>query len=209
MILLCRCKELLIRSLSDHFPYYKKTAHCHELYLHNLLSIIEYEPSLRSDILHLIISKLIILDVNAPREDIEAAENDVDMFEMDEDVEEGRDRMKHPIAHTLDVCMDKILNYFILECHDLQSGQISWDKTKELYQDVIMIFDKVILPTYNIHHVQFVMFSLCTFKSTITEAFLNYLWKKVCSPSVASVMRQTAVCYIASLIARATFVPVM
>lgn len=74
---------------------------------------------------------------------------------------------------------------------------------------MVLVFDKVILPTYNIHHVQFVMFSLCSFKSTVTEGFLNYLWKKVCSPDVASVYRQTAVSYIASLIARAAFVPVM
>lgn len=74
---------------------------------------------------------------------------------------------------------------------------------------MISIFDKVILPTYNIHHVQFVMFSLCSFNLTITEGFLNYLWKNVCSPNVASVHRQSAVSYISSLVARATFVPVM
>lgn len=74
---------------------------------------------------------------------------------------------------------------------------------------MISVFDTVILPTYNIHHVQFVMFCLCSYKSTITEGFLNYLWKKVNSPNVASVYRQTAVIYIGSLVARATFIPVM
>lgn len=99
-----------------------------------MLLVFEYEPKLRLDILHLILSKLIVLDVNASRDEIEAAENqcDVDMFEMDEDYTEGdnTDRMKHGVAHTLDVCMDKLLNYFILECHDLQTGQLSWEKAK-------------------------------------------------------------------------------
>lgn len=72
---------------------------------------------------------------------------------------------------------------------------------------MISIFDKVILPTYNTHHVQFVMFVLCSIKSSLTEAFLNYLWKKVCNPSVASVIRQASVNYLASLIARAKYVP--
>lgn len=156
-----------------------------------------------------------MFDVNASREKIVAAEEncDVDMFLMDEDLEgeasNASDRMKDVLAHTLDVCMDKVFNYLILECHNLQTGQLDWEKAKSLYHDVISIFDTVILPTYNIHHVQFVMFMLCSFKSTFTEGFLNHLWKKVCSPNVPSVYRQTAVSYIASLVARATFVPLV
>lgn len=92
---------------------------------------------MRLDILHLIFSKLIVLDVNAPREDIDAAEYDseVDMFAMDEEheVTDGN-RMRHQVAHTLDVCMDKLLNFFILECHDLSTGQLSWEKTKGEYR---------------------------------------------------------------------------
>lgn len=120
-----------MKSIKSHYPYFRKSAHFHELYLHNLLLIIEYEPKLRLDILHLIISKLIVLDVNAPREEIVTAENDCDvvMFEMDEDYVHDN-KMKHLVAHTLDICMDKLLNYFILECHDVQTGQLSWEKAK-------------------------------------------------------------------------------
>lgn len=72
---------------------------------------------------------------------------------------------------------------------------------------MLVVFDKVLLPTYNIHHVQFIMFLLCSFKTTITEAFLNYLWKKVCAPNIPFVHRHTAVVYIASLVARGSFIP--
>lgn len=51
------------------------------------------------------------------------------------------------------------------------------------------------------------MFALCALKPTLTEAFLNFLWKKVCNPNVAIVLRQSAVTYIASLVARGLFVP--
>lgn len=218
ILIFYRCKDLLIKSITNQYPYIKKPAHYHELYLYNLFLIIDYEPQLRLDILHLIFSRLIVLDVNAPREEIVAAEENCDvdnMFPMDDDDFDAEEednnakRMKHGVAHTLDVCMDKVLNYLILECHDLQTGQFDWEKTKSLYHDVVGMFETVILPTFNIHHVQFVMFMLCSFKSTITEGFLNFLWKKVCSPHVPSVHRQTAVSYIASLIARATFVPIM
>lgn len=200
-----------MKSITNLYPFFKKPTHYHELYLYNLFLIIDYEPKLRLEILHLIFTKLIILDVNAPREEIESAEEDgVDVFEMDVEEDDSiSNRLKHTVAHTLDICMDKVLNYLILECHDLQKGEIDWEKTKNMYHDIISVFDSVILPTYNIHHVQFVMFMFCSFKSTLTEGFLNYLWKKVCSPNVASVYRQTAVSYIASLVARATFVPIM
>lgn len=75
-----------------------------------------------------------------------------------------------------------------------------------VYQDMLKVFDEVILPTYNTHHVQFVMFVICCFKSTLTEAFLNYLWKKACLLNEPAVLRQTAVSYIGSLIARGAFV---
>ncbi|KRT84891.1 hypothetical protein AMK59_856 [Oryctes borbonicus] len=125
---------------------------------------------------------------------------------MDVD-EDNKPRMLHPIGNTLDVCMDKLFNYIIMECHNTETSEIEWAKTKRVYQDIISVFDKVILPTYNLHHVQFIMFLLCSLKTSLAEAFLNYLWKKVCTPSTASVIRQAAVAYIASFIARASIVP--
>ncbi|KAK9679926.1 RNA polymerase I specific transcription initiation factor RRN3 [Popillia japonica] len=206
------CKELLLKSLRQNFPFYKKSTHTHEYYLHNLLWILDYQPQLRLEILNLIISKLVVLDVNAPKEEIERAEGndmyDDAVFKMDVDgSDESKSRLTHPVGHTLDVCMDKLLNYIIMECHNTDTGEVDWNKTKGLYQDIISAFDKIILPTYNLHHVQFIMFLLCSFKTAIAEAFLNYLWKKVCTPNTASVIRQTSVGYIASFIARATVVP--
>lgn len=157
--------------------------------------------------------RLVLLDVHAPKEEIERQEQTIEMadeamFEIEEIKKPiNPDAMKHQIAHTLDICMDKIFNYFITECHDIPPGELNWERTKSLYHHMIIVFDKVLLPTYNTHHVQFAMFILCCFKTTITEAFLNYLWKKVCTPNVASVLRQTSVAYIASLIARGSFVP--
>lgn len=157
-----------------------------------------------------------MLDANAPKEKISQDNNSEEdlLFAMDDcksvksfkTVSSNCDGMKHEIAHTLDVCLDRIFNFMVIECHDLETGTLNWEKTKSLYHTFIEVFDKVILPTYNIHHVQFVMFFFCSFKSTVTEAYVNYLCKKVYSPSVPSIIRQTAVAYIASLLARGGFV---
>ncbi|CAH0555911.1 unnamed protein product [Brassicogethes aeneus] len=208
LVVVPMCKELLLHSLRHHFPYHTKSTHIHECYLHNLIWTMEYQPSFRSEILHLIFSKLVIMDVNAPKGDIEKAANSgsEEIFLMDDDTCSVKTSSSHNIAHTLDVCLAKLYNYIIEECHS-PAGELDWNKTKSLYHDLITVFDKVILPTYNTHHVQFVMFVMCSLKSSITEAFLNYLWKKVCNPCVAPVIRQASVNYIASLIARANYVP--
>ncbi|XP_072386800.1 RNA polymerase I-specific transcription initiation factor RRN3 [Diabrotica undecimpunctata] len=209
------CKELFYSSVCNQFPYYNRPTHTHELYIHNLLWILEYQPTLRPEILRLIFSKLVIMDVNAPKEEIEKylnSQQDEDIFSMDDDSKSIRttttaftkvDRMA--LGHTLDVCLDKMFNYIINECHN--SEGLNWESTKKLYLDMLSIFDDVILKTYSLHHVQYVMFLMSSFKTTIAEAFLNYLWKKVCNLNVAPILRQAAVNYIASLIARGSFVP--
>uniref|UniRef100_A0A1Y1MD29 RNA polymerase I-specific transcription initiation factor RRN3 n=2 Tax=Photinus pyralis TaxID=7054 RepID=A0A1Y1MD29_PHOPY len=201
-------QELLLQSLISNYPYLKRSSHMHEVYLHNILCILDYRPQIRGDLFHLIFSKLVLLDVNAPREDIERKENEVedDLFKFDDASQQTScDKMKHNIAHTLDICLYKIFNQIMMISHE--SGEFNWDQTKSLYQDLLVVFDKVVLPTYNIHHVPFVMFFLCSLKPTIAEAFLNFLWRKVCNPNVPSIHRHSAVSYMASLVARASFVP--
>ncbi|XP_022920873.1 RNA polymerase I-specific transcription initiation factor RRN3 [Onthophagus taurus] len=202
-------QEVILNAFRSHFPYHKKSTHVHEFYIHNLLLVLEYQPEFRLEILTLIFSKLVILDVNAPKDEIEKAKCDfiADNSAIQMGGEDFEDKIHHTIGHTLDVCIDRIFNYFVSECEDRRNGNLDWDKLKLLYRDVISIFDKIILPTHNIHHIQFIIFYLCCFKTAISEAFLNYLWKKVCSPSIASVVRQSAVCYIASFIARSNFIP--
>lgn len=51
------CKELLLQSVVNQFPYFKKSSHIHEYYIHNLLWILDYYPQCRPEIFSLIFSK--------------------------------------------------------------------------------------------------------------------------------------------------------
>lgn len=84
---------------------------------------------------------MIALDVNAPRDQIEQYEyNQEEVFNMEEE-EFDESRLKHPVAHTLDVCMDKMFNYFITECHDMSTGQLVWENTKSTcFIDIFLKF---------------------------------------------------------------------
>ncbi|XP_041086286.1 RNA polymerase I-specific transcription initiation factor RRN3-like [Polyodon spathula] len=198
-----------------------------ECYVHNLLRITVAFPVLRQEILELVIGKLLRLDVSAPRSDIEDAEENAaqgadengasqeeGLFDMDEDKENvpnsssppGGDVMAHTVADRLDVLMMVLLAY--IKDLGYVKGTLELTRTKELYRDLIAVFDKLILPTHASCHVQYVIFYLCSFRLGLAEAFLEHLWKKVQSPSNPAVIRQTAAGYIGSFLARAKFLPI-
>lgn len=56
-----RAKDLLMTALQKKFPYKNSGAESHLHYIHNLLSVTKYEPSLRKSILGLIINKYVFI----------------------------------------------------------------------------------------------------------------------------------------------------
>ncbi|XP_063454462.1 RNA polymerase I-specific transcription initiation factor RRN3 isoform X2 [Pan paniscus] len=165
--------------------------------------------------------------VNASRQGIEDAEETATqtcggtdstegLFNMDEDEEtehetkagpERLDQMVHPVAERLDILMSLVLSYMKDVCY--VDGKVDNGKTKDLYRDLINIFDKLLLPTHASCHVQFFMFYLCSFKLGFAEAFLEHLWKKLQDPSNPAIIRQAAGNYIGSFLARAKFIPLI
>lgn len=157
------------------------------------------------------------MDVSVPPSEIQQCddddmEEDEAIFELDVPNTENDSKksinteMKHPGAQMLDVCMEQVLAYVYNCCHD--EGQLQIDSLKTIYNDLIYTFERIILPTHASHHVQFIMFYLCSFKLTVAETFIRWLWQKVSNPNVACIIRQSAVSYIASLLARATYATV-
>ncbi|XP_039089567.1 RNA polymerase I-specific transcription initiation factor RRN3 [Hyaena hyaena] len=217
----------LMPILVEKFPFVRKSERTLECYVHNLLRISVYFPTLRHEILELVIEKLLKLDVNASRQDIEDAEEAAPqagggteaaeaLFSMDEDEDPDRetkaepqrlDCMAHPVAERLDVLLSLLLSYIKDVCR--VDGKIDNSKTKDLYRDLVTIFDKLLLPTHASCHVQFFMFYLCSFKLGFAEAFLEHLWKKLQDPNNPAIIRQAAGNYIGSFLARAKFIPLI
>ncbi|XP_003490029.1 RNA polymerase I-specific transcription initiation factor RRN3 [Bombus impatiens] len=209
--------KLLLQSLRARFPYIVHGTRTHEVYVYALIQILSYAPQLRSDILSLIINRLMVLDVNIPRLEIEneededlmddASECDSILGNVNNVVEENNitetDEV-HPIAHKLDMCMELILKYMYNCC--FINGVLQVECLRSLYFDILKIFETVILPTHASQYVQYIMFYICSFKTAVAEAFVDWLWQKASNPNVPSIIRQSSVVYIASLLAAATFV---
>lgn len=133
---------------------------------------------------------------------------DVDMTKVNEEEKDETDlAMSHELGNLLDVMMNAMLSYI----HDLcyaNVGELDWDSTKKLYKELLFIFNKLILPTHASCHVQFIMFYICSFRSALCEGFLDYLWKRVTDPNTPPILRQSAVSYFGSYLARATYISV-
>lgn len=77
--------DLVIDIIEQLFPYYSKPTFIVAGYVHNIFWLLEYRPMFREDILMLLFKKLVQMDVNARRADIESSEHqnqDVDMEEI-------------------------------------------------------------------------------------------------------------------------------
>ncbi|XP_077172485.1 RNA polymerase I-specific transcription initiation factor RRN3 [Paroedura picta] len=207
--------QFLMPVLTENFPFISKSERTLQCYVHNVLRISSYIPGLRHDILELVTERLLKIDVSAPRRDIEAAEAadrkeacEEGLFDMDEDEEnEEDDMMAHPAAERLDILMIILFSYIKDGCH--ANGTLDTGRMKDLYRDLVLIFDKLILPTHGSCHIQYIMFYLSSFKLGIAEAFVEHLWKKLQNPNSPAVIRQAAGNYLGSFLARAKFIPLV
>lgn len=71
---------------------------------------------------------------------------------------------------------------------------------------LLQIFERVILPTHNTHHVQYIIWYICSLRPKLAEVYVKYLWTQVLGVHVPPVTRQSAAAYVASFLARANFV---
>ncbi|KAF7656375.1 hypothetical protein LDENG_00041970 [Lucifuga dentata] len=209
--------RFLMPVLQENFPFVQKSCRTLECYVHNLLRVSVYVPAVRRDMLELIMEKMLQLDVAASRSDIEEVEEkalqreEEVLFDMDEDVSAGQTSgsglMAHPVAERLDMLMVVLMAYIKDICYT--NGSLNVEQTKELYKDLMSVFDKFILPTHASCHVQYTLFYFCSFRLALAEAFLDHLWQilqSVCQPAV---LRQAAAGYLGSFLARAKFIPVL
>lgn len=158
--------------------------------------------------------RLLILDVNAPRDEIEELRDGVDeeevvLFQVNDVNTHPKQpqALNHHSGHVLDICLLKLLKFLDDKFHPLNCSADQGLANRRFFKMLIQIFDEVLLPSHNTHHVQFVVFHVCSFHVAYSDAFLRSLWLKVQNPKVSSIIRHVAVSYIASFLARAKIVP--
>lgn len=146
------------------FPFFKQNNVKIVAYISNLLKMLDYCPSMIHDVLELILENILLIDVNVSREQIELSEEDDELREESDDKES--EQMRLPVAETLDVCMEKMLDYFHSKLSD--NSTTSKNEQKSMVQAILHYFDEQILKTYT-KHAHFILFYIASIRvSTMT-----------------------------------------
>lgn len=148
----------LRKQIRSEFPYYRQPSFKIVAYIENLLRMLSYCPSLICDVLELILENLLLFDVNLPRELIEESE---EIEDEEETVDINTEKMKLPLAETLDLCMEKILGYLHTKLNE-DSGADK-EEQKKITEALFQYFNEQILKTYT-KHVHFALFYISSFK---------------------------------------------
>uniref|UniRef100_A0A2A4JQC3 RNA polymerase I-specific transcription initiation factor RRN3 n=1 Tax=Heliothis virescens TaxID=7102 RepID=A0A2A4JQC3_HELVI len=182
--------DLLMEIVIQQFPYYKAGCYVNRAYIYNLIWMSKYLPSLREQIMMAVINKMILIDVNIVENEKVKAQTET-VFDMETD---DRDE----VSETLDYCMLEVLKW-------LQDDR---DPTMNILCNV---FDRIILPTYGIRHVQFLLLYTISINQQCADRVLDSLWLVAAGlqgqgPG-ALTTRRTAASHLAGLLARCVRVP--
>ncbi|XP_055376833.1 RNA polymerase I-specific transcription initiation factor RRN3 [Condylostylus longicornis] len=211
---------IVCETLENLFPYFKKPPYQIGGYIYNCLWLLRYRPDFMNVVIDLLIRNLLKMDVNAPRNEIEEAEDEYNtnndiaeeaMFQIEGFSGDTAVTMVHEVAEVLDVCLKQLFE-FSKKIYDDSIDSSRHKKRGKLnfsnyFSILLEVFGTVILPSHNTHHVQFLIFHCCSFKFSLAEKFLTFLWEKIINPNVSAPIRQVSIGYLASFLSRAKYIP--
>ena len=117
---------------------------------------------------------MIFRKVHASRQDILHAEktnieNEL-VFSLEQLDTNDNSGMRHDQADKLDCLMYVIFEYI--------SSQSESEQIKSLFRDLLNVFNKILLPTHDSSHVQFILFYICSFH-TVSSSQLE-IFTQIC-----------------------------
>jgi len=87
-------------------------------------------------------------------------------------------------------------------------SKLNAEERDDMFEILMEIFQKTILPTHNSRYTQFLVFYLCSYSPVYVNNFICLLAQKVLTPSVPSVIQVASAAYISSFVARAKYMEI-
>jgi len=191
-------REELLSKVAQRFPFIKMPAYKQVCYVTALLEMSSYLERSTSVILAVIMEKIIKLDAHLSREAI-----DEHLSTKEEGLEV--DAEQENMITSLDLMIRALIAF--IDSHTLTDGVFNQVKSQPIISYLLEAFDAHMLPAYKIVHTPFVFFHLASQDACVLQQFLAHLWKTFTDPNTASILRQTCVAYISSLLSRLSAVP--
>lgn len=217
----------LSSALSSAFPHPTDSTRAHVEYVRNLLALTAYAPALKADVLALIVDRLIKIDVQVQTDvedleeeaeellvqgelvkDISATQNlfedddqsDAESVSSDDSVDEDVQRIKalKSAVQKMDSIMDLLFAYYT---PIFVKGSVR--ESQSMFDQLLSLFRKTILPTGRSRHTQFLIFHFAQTSPMLTSRFIDVCMQILQDKTVrSSFTRLSAAAYIGSFVAR-------
>ncbi|EDO47992.1 predicted protein [Nematostella vectensis] len=219
--------KFLLPVLSECFPYIKRHQVFQTSYVSNTLQVTWYIPTLRGEILELVINHITKIDELNPESPDKASEESEMAAMLDSLMDILFKYMRDFCFPANELSLDsstELFGYLVKsifyifvfrhrQCLETPEGQkfvskLNFQRIVTCKLNPLKSFEKVILPTHACCHIQFVMFYICSLDEVFTNSLLEVCWKKVANPGEAGILRQASAAYMASLVARAKYISI-
>ncbi|KAH8675399.1 RNA polymerase I-specific transcription initiation factor RRN3 [Xylariales sp. PMI_506] len=223
--------SVLGQLITSKFPYHDESTKVLLTYVDNLLQLRQYATKLKTDIMDLIINRLVQIDVQmqtdlddlddsltamvalALRSSQAAAElqgdddlddSDAESVESEDDEEDEYAKVKvvKESIEKMDSIMDTLFGLNTPQFADPDS-----DEAVEAFEDLLAQFSHIILPTYKSRHTQFLIFHFAQKSERLMDAFCGTCINIAFESQRPLVLRQAACAYLASFVSRGALVP--
>ncbi|KAK4230523.1 RNA polymerase I-specific transcription initiation factor rrn3 [Podospora fimiseda] len=216
--------RIIMNLVSSKFPYTEDSKSVHMQFIDHLLRLKTSKPEIERDIMELILSKLVKLDVEMTLdlendddattravmrqlEASDAAKNEEDDDESDADsVMSDDDELNEETKRVLMIkskleTMDAIMD-LLFSIYDPLFANPESEEAMEAFHDLLSDFSNVILPHLKSRHTQYLLFKFAMKSNTLMEMFIGTLFNLAFESTRPPVVKQAAVAYLASFTAR-------
>ncbi|KAI2614686.1 RNA polymerase I-specific transcription initiation factor RRN3 [Hypoxylon fragiforme] len=223
-------KAALEHVLSTKYPFHDEPKRMHLAYVDNLLKLRRYCPELGMDIMDLIISRLVTIDVemqmdlddmddrlaamvamalkssrdNGNQDGEDEDESDAESVASDESEDDEYTRVKKAKENIekMDTVLDTLFEIYTPSFANPQS-----DEALEVFEDLLSEFSNTILPTIKSRHTQFLIFHFGQKSERLMDAFCGTCINIAFESQRPLILQQAASAYLASFVARGAHVP--
>ncbi|KAI1323235.1 RNA polymerase I-specific transcription initiation factor RRN3 [Xylariaceae sp. FL0255] len=217
--------------LANKYPFHDQSKRSHVAYVDNLLRLRQYSPELRTEIMDLIISRLVKIDVEMQMDlddmddrlatmvamaiksaqeheilDDEESDDDDDNESISSDESENEEYNRVKTAKESVMKMDSVLDT-LFALYTPSFADPDSEEAMQVFEDLLTVFSNLILPTIKSRHTQFLIFHFGQKSESLMDAFCGTCINIAFESQRPLVLQQAACAYLASFVARGAHVP--
>ncbi|KAI1083024.1 RNA polymerase I-specific transcription initiation factor RRN3 [Whalleya microplaca] len=223
-------KSVIEHLINTKYPYHDEPKRMHLAYVDNLLKLREYCSDLGTEIMDLIISRLVKIDVemqmdlddmddrlaamvamalkssqaNGNQDEEDSDDDDAESVSSEESEDDEYTRVKTAKGNIekMDYILDTLFELYTASFADPDS-----DEALEAFGDLLSEFSGLILPTIKSRHTQFLIFHFGQKSERLMDAFCGTCINIAFESQRPLILQQAASAYLASFVARGAHVP--